>query len=153
VRLTDADVYELPFMVSLLAILSVRPPDTKAFTTSDIDFQIQGEQIIFERINFNGDAISMLGQGSMKLDRAIDLTFHSVVGRAEYQIPIVHNLLSEASSQFFQVRVTGTLDKPEMHRKALPYVDQALKDLQADFQSTRPTRTPQSTTRTTPPRR
>ena len=49
----------------------MRRPDKTAFTTSDMDFRIRGSDIYFDRLNFNGDAISLRGNGEMNLDREI----------------------------------------------------------------------------------
>ena len=51
VRLSNADVYELPVMISLLKILSIRPPDQNAFSDATIDYRIEGEHIYFDRID------------------------------------------------------------------------------------------------------
>jgi hypothetical protein len=136
IRLHDADIYELPVMVSLLKILSVRQPDATAFTKSDIDFRVQGEHLLFDRINFNGDAVSLLGKGQMSFDRQLDLTFHAMVGRddANFQIPILRNVIGEASQQIMQIRVTGSCDEPLTRSEAFPGVNQALQALQAEMQ-------------------
>ncbi len=80
-ELRNADVYQLPAMVSLLKILSLRVPDTHAFSTSDLDFHLAGEHIYFDRINFSGDAISLRGTGEMGTDKQLQLMFYTVVGR------------------------------------------------------------------------
>ncbi len=134
IRLRDADIYELPLMVALLKILSVKPPDVTAFSRSDIDFRVQGEHVLFDRINFNGDAISLIGQGQLNLDMQTNLTFHAMVGRDEFQVPILRNVLGEASQQLMQIHVEGTLDNPVMRKEAFPGFSQALQQLQADLQ-------------------
>ncbi len=137
IRLHDADIYELPVMVSLLKILSVRPPDAVAFTKSDIDFRVQGEHLLFDRINFNGDAVSLLGKGQMNFDKQLDLTFHAMVGRDEpnFQVPILGNVLREASQQIMQIRVEGACDDPITRSEAFPGVNQAIQALQAEMQN------------------
>ncbi len=137
IRLHDADIYELPVMVALLKILNMREPDTTAFTRSDIDFRIQGEHVLLDRINFSGDAISLLGMGQMNFDRQINLTFHSIVGRTEHQVPILRSVLGEASQQIMQIRVEGTVDNPTTRSEAFPRVSQAIQKLQADLQKNR----------------
>ncbi len=131
-HLANADIYELPVMVSMLKLLSIRQPDTTAFSKSDIDFRIEGNHIYFDRIDFNGDAISLLGQGQMDLQKRLDLTFHTVVGRDEYRIPVIHELLGEASKQVLQIHVQGTLDNPITRKEAFPGINQALQQLQRD---------------------
>ncbi len=137
IRLHDADIYELPMMVALLKILNMREPDSTAFTRSDIDFRIQGEHVLLDRINFSGDAISLLGMGQLNFDRQVNLTFHSIVGRTEHQVPILRSVLGEASQQIMQIHVEGTLDNPVTRSEAFPRVNQALQRLQADFQKNR----------------
>jgi hypothetical protein len=133
IRMTDADIYELPVMVALLKIINMRQPDTTAFTNSDIDFRIQGEHLLLDRINFSGDAISLLGLGQVNFDRQINLTFHSIVGRPEYQVPILRNVLGEASQQIMQIRVEGTIDNPTTRSEAFPRVSQAIQKLQSEL--------------------
>jgi len=136
IRLRNADVYELPLMVALLKILSIRRPDTNAFSKSDIDFRIQGNHVYFDRIDFNGDAISLLGKGEMNFQSDIRLTFHPVVGRDEWRVPVLHDLLRGASRQVMLVHVGGTLRHPETSKEVFPTVNQAFEKLQADLQET-----------------
>ncbi len=137
-RLYEADIYELPAMVQLLKILSVRSPDKTAFTQGDIDFRIQGEYILLDLINFNGDAISLLGRGQMNLDTQINLTFRAIVGRGDWQLPVLRNMLANTSEQIMQIHVDGTVDHPAIRREAFPGVNQALQQLQADLQNPGP---------------
>lgn len=134
--LRNADIYELPVMVSMLKLLSIRQPDTTAFSKSDINFRIDGNHIYFDRIDFNGDAISLLGKGQMDFQSRLDLTFHSVVGRDEYRIPIIHEVLGEASKQVLLIHVQGTLDNPVTRKEAFPGLNQALQQLQVDVPTT-----------------
>ena len=67
-HLTNADIYELPLMVSLLKILSIKRPDATAFTTSDIFYHIEGDHVYLDKIAFIGDAISLDGAGEMGFD-------------------------------------------------------------------------------------
>lgn len=131
VTLRDADIYELPLMVALLKILTVKPPDATAFTESDIDFKIGGSHIYFDRINFNGDAISLRGKGEMNFEREIKLNFRAEVGKRELNVPILRDLVRSASQQFMQIQVTGTIDAPETKSVPLPGVNQAFRDLEA----------------------
>jgi hypothetical protein len=128
VRLRNADVYQLPVMVELLSFLSLRPPDRTAFTSADIDFRIQGDQLVhFDRIDFSGDAISLKGGGWMDLNRNVSLSFYALMGRYEFQLPIVRNLLAEASRNILAIQVVGTLDSPHVVSRPLPELEEALQ--------------------------
>jgi hypothetical protein len=127
VRLREADIYELPIMVQLLSFLSLRKPDTTAFTRSDIDFRIQGEQIHLDRIDFSGDAISLKGTGWMDWNRRVNIDFYTLVGRQEIPVPLIRALLAEASRNILLIQVAGTVDEPVIKRKALPELDDTLQ--------------------------
>lgn len=132
IRLSEADVYELPVMVSLLKLLSIRRPDKNAFSHADVDFRIEGEHFYFDRIDFTGDAVSLLGKGEMDFQRAVALRFHAVVGRAQKKVPVLSDLFAGASKQIMVIQVTGTLDDPVVKRQPFPAVNQAITLLQED---------------------
>ncbi|MEE8450741.1 MAG: hypothetical protein V3R99_02470, partial [Thermoguttaceae bacterium] len=134
-HLRDADVYELPVMISMLKILSIREPDRSAFSECHTEFVVQGPHIYFNPINFNGDAISLRGQGEMDMQSNIDMVFHAVVGRDEIRVPVISELLGGASEQIMQFQVSGTLLDPVTKKVALPALNQALRQLQNDRRS------------------
>ncbi|HVU86574.1 MAG TPA: hypothetical protein VHD36_04595 [Pirellulales bacterium] len=134
-ELRNADVYQLPAMVSLLKILSLRVPDTHAFSTSDIDFHLAGEHIYFDRINFSGDAISLRGTGEMGTDKQLQLMFYTVVGRDQWKVPLVSDVLGGASQQLMAIYVDGSINHPEVRKEALPAVNEALREIQAELQA------------------
>ena len=129
VRLRDADIYTLPVMISLLKLLSIQPPDRTAFTTSNIDFRIQGDDVVLDRIDFSGDAISLKGKGWLNAQRQIDLKFYPLFGREEWHLPIFRPLVGETGRQFMLIEVTGTLDRQDVHRQVFPRLDDQLKQL------------------------
>ncbi|HJT31384.1 MAG TPA: AsmA-like C-terminal region-containing protein [Pirellulales bacterium] len=133
VRLRNAELYELPVMVALLKPLSGRLPDTTAFNTADVGFHLQGEHIYLNRIECNGDAVSLRGRGQMGLDRSIQLSFYALVGRGDGQLPLLDKLLSAASQQIMQIRVGGTLDNPVSHNELLPNIEEARRWFQDDL--------------------
>jgi len=141
--LTDADVYELPVMVSLLKIARAKPPNTTAFTQSDVAFDIRDRHITLNQINLNGDAINLSGFGELTLDgqtNPINLQLHTKVVRSD--VPVIRDLLSEASRQIMLLKVEGPLESPTTRAQAFPAANEALQQLQADAQQ--PSILPQS---------
>ena len=133
VILRDANIFELPFMVSMLKVLSVRLPDATAFTTGDVNFRVSGSYLYFDPINLKGDAISLLGNGWANLDRQIQLNFFAVVGRDRINIPIISPLLVEASRQILEIRMDGSLDDPKIKRETFRGAKTFLKHLERDL--------------------
>jgi hypothetical protein len=145
ILLDRADIYELPFMVRLLSILSVRLPDKTGFTNSDVQFVVTGEHIDLKKIEFSGDAISLVGTGQMNLNSDVQATLAAIVGRSDWQMPFFKNAMGQASKQFMQIHVDGNLADPQIHREAFPVINEALEQLQAGMQPrTQPMPAPQA---------
>jgi hypothetical protein len=140
VRLYEADIYEVPVLLAVLKLLSIRRPDRTAFTSSDIDFRIQGEHVYFDRINFNGDAISLRGSGEMNLERRINLQFYTLVGRTDLNLPVVRAIVSHASQQLLLIHVSGTVDEPQLTREPLPMLKETLEQIFPEVAAREPLR-------------
>jgi hypothetical protein len=121
-------------MVALLKLLNFKPPDASSFTNSTAAYRIEGDHIYLDKLALNGDAISLEGSGEMNLDGAINLRFHSLPGRADWELPVFKTVMGAASRQVAMIRVEGTLNEPIMKREVLPGVGKALQTMQ-DLQS------------------
>ena len=131
VKLTDADIYELPVTVALLKILRVKNPDRNAFTSSVVDFRIEGPHAYLDSIELSGDAISLVGNGEVDFDSQINLVLRPIVGEAETQLPAMKRLLGGASGQFVLVHVDGTVAEPTTSTEAFPTLAAAVQRLQS----------------------
>ncbi len=133
IHLSKANVYELPLMVSLLAIVRAKPPATNAFTESDLAFDIRGEHVYLKSVQLNGDALTLSGDGEVTLDgqtNPINLQLYTKVLRGN--VPVVSSIMKQASQQIMTIHVDGTLDHPVARAEAFPVANQALQQLQAD---------------------
>ncbi len=133
VKITDANIYELPVLVGLLKVLRHSTPDTTAFNQSDIKFRIQGRHIDLDQLDFLGDAVSLFGKGTMNFDHQLKLVFHGVVGRNDFRIPFVKNVFANASQQIMQMYVDGTVADPQIHTQAFPGINNLIQQIQADL--------------------
>ena len=116
-------------MVGLLKLLSVQQPDDTAFTNGTATFDMQGEHIYFRQINLSGDIVTLRGTGEMDLQRNVNLQFYAAIGRDRFYIPVIRPLLGDASRSFLLIEVDGSLDKPNIERKAFPEISQRLRQL------------------------
>lgn len=129
----DADLYELPFFLSLLKYLRNRAPDNTAFNQLDTKFTIEGQDLLFEKFNLLGDAVSLYGKGRATPGRDVDMSFASLVGRNEGTIPLLRSFVSSASEQLMRLHVHGPINSPSITREMLPAVSNVLEQLQGDF--------------------
>ena len=127
VTIQNADLYELPIFVSLLKVLRNQRPDRTAFDKCEAQFTQQGDQLQFQQLDLLGHAISLYGRGAANLNKEVDLTFGALVGRNELAVPMFKAMLSSASEQLLRVRVTGSLDAPNVVRETLPFVGNVLE--------------------------
>jgi hypothetical protein len=152
IQLRNADIYQLQAMASLLKVVSLKVPDSRAFTKSDINFVLQGEHCYLERIDLDGDAFSLQGRGELNLSNdALALVFRAVVGSDSSGLPTVRQLLGAATQQILLIHVDGTLQNPQVRREAFPGVNQVLEQLQAEFSQPLAPRTPSVGAPTVPP--
>ena len=131
VRLRDADLYELSVVVALLKMLRIKAPDRNAFTSSVVDFRIEGPHAYLDNIELSGDAISLVGAGEVDLDSNVNLTFRSIMGDSAVQLPAMKRMLGGASGQFMLIHVDGTLADPVSSTEAFPTLAAAIQQLQA----------------------
>ncbi len=128
-QIRDAKIYELPIIVALLKVPYFRDLNRTAFDSSNIDFKISGDQYLLERIELIGDAISLIGNGQVSMDRDINLNFYTVMGRGRFYIPIVSELYRASSKRVLWINVDGTLENPQTHRNILPNLNESIQQL------------------------
>ena len=133
-RLKEGNLYELPLVVALLKVLRIKAPDRTAFGSSLVDFRIEGPHAYLDTVELCGDAVSLVGNGEVDFDSNVHLTFRSVMGDSQTQLPVMKRMLGGASGQFMLIHVDGTLADPEMTSEAFPTVNALLQK----FQSQRP---------------
>jgi hypothetical protein len=133
VKITDAEIYQLPLLVGLLKVLRNSTPDSTAFNQSDMKFRIQGRHIYLDQLDFLGDAVSLFGKGYTNFDQQLNLAFYGVVGRNEIRLPLLKDFVSQVGQSTMQMYVDGTLADPQIHTQAFPMVNQLIKQIQTDL--------------------
>jgi hypothetical protein len=133
-HIVDANIYRLPMFVALLKMIQIRTPESTAFNSCDMQFTVQGEHIHFQQLNLVGDAVSLYGRGETNFDRQLNLVFYSLVGPAKLPVPLLNNLVGQASQQIWQLKVGGTMANPDIEKEAFPAVNQVLQQIQAELQ-------------------
>ncbi|MCH7750773.1 MAG: DUF748 domain-containing protein [Planctomycetes bacterium] len=136
VKITDAEIYELPLLVGLLKVLRNSTPDSTAFNESDVKFRIQGRHIYLDQLDFLGDAVSLFGKGYTNFDQQLNLAFYGIVGRNEIRVPFIKNFWNQVGQQTMQMYVDGTLSDPQIHTQAFPMVNQLIQQIQTDLDAT-----------------
>jgi hypothetical protein len=130
-QLKDANLYELPLVVALLKVLRVKAPDRTAFESSVADFRIEGPHVYLDAVELSGDAVSLVGNGEIDFDSNAHLTFRSIMGDSQSQLPAMKQMLGGASGQFMLLHVDGTLANPEITSEAFPTLNALVQQFQS----------------------
>ena len=135
VHIREANIYELPLLVSLLKILRHGAPNSTAFDQSDIDFEIKGPHITLKRIDFLGDVVDLYGYGETGFDEHVKLAFRAELGPRDYALPLVKNFVGHTSGNLMRLYVDGTLTDPKVATEAFPGFNQILQQVRTDFEA------------------
>ncbi|MGI9516755.1 MAG: AsmA-like C-terminal region-containing protein [Pirellulaceae bacterium] len=127
IQLKNAHIYDLPVILALLKVLRIREPDRTMFDEGQLAFNVAGDNIDFQKIELNGDTLSLIGKGNVNLDSEIDLDFYTMVGRNRFFIPILTELYQAGSQQVWWIEVDGTLEQPRTEHRVLPALNDSLK--------------------------
>ena len=138
VQVTEANIYQLPILVSMLSVLRNETPTSAAFDQVDSKFRIQGPHIYLDQLDFKGDAVSLLGHGETNFDHQLKLDFHTVVGRNESRLPLVKNFFNGLGKQTMRMSVTGSLSDPQVSTQALPVINNLIQQIQTERDITSP---------------
>jgi len=130
IQLREANIYDAPVMVRLFRELRIKEtaPDAGMFSLMDVDFHLEGLQMILDSVVFEGGALSLQGDGMMRLDnRQVDVTMKTRLGSRRMQIPLISDIIGEVGDQLIQLRVTGPISDPTVARVVVPEVQRVLQ--------------------------
>lgn len=127
VQISPAALYETPMMVQIFQVLSLGSPDKTAFHTAFADFQVRQEQFLFDTIDFVGETISLRGRGTARFDGRLHLDFYSMLSRSRVPVPILRDLIGQATAGWVGIEVRGKVDDPVARVRQVPQLDDTLK--------------------------
>ncbi|MCA9257683.1 MAG: hypothetical protein KDA61_00730, partial [Planctomycetales bacterium] len=138
VHVREANIYELPMLLSMLKMLRSGTGDTSAFDRSEIKYRLVGRNIYLDQLDFLGDVVNLYGKGYANFDQELKLAFHGVVGHAPSQLPLVNSFMGRVNQQILEMYVDGTVGEPVVTKQALPQLKRFLEQIQTDLASPPP---------------
>ncbi|QDT65041.1 hypothetical protein [Calycomorphotria hydatis] len=128
-EISPAALYELPALVQTFKVLNFAPPDSTAFKYAFADFRLDDQHVIFDQIDFVGDAISLRGRGTATYEKQLNLNFVSMRPKTRLPIPIVDSFLTQATAGWVGVQIRGDVGAPSARVVAAPALDSAFQRL------------------------
>lgn len=125
-RLTGANLYQVPILVQVFNMLSVKPSEKVAFTDGDLRFSVYGDNVTFNQIQLWGDLIALHGSGTMNRSKEVDISFNT---RVSPQNGWSHVMRPFGENQYtlWTINVKGPLSNPTIERRALTTVNDTLE--------------------------
>ena len=129
-KIESGRIYRVPIVWALLNVLNLAIPKENALEEARADFYVVGNEVRFEAIRLRGDALVLVGSGSMSLpDYGVNLGLVSVNPHRWARVPVLAEFMEHASREFVELRVTGPARSPTV--RAIPFrgISEELKRL------------------------
>jgi hypothetical protein len=117
VQVVDARMVEFPLGLSILQLTQLMLPLNAALDRADVEFEIVGDVLTFEKFVLASSTLRLEGSGSLSLaDGDLALRF-----RNRGTVPIVSDLIGAVlGDQMFMIDVGGTLQEPQPRLVPIP---------------------------------
>jgi hypothetical protein len=121
-KIADGDLGKLPILLRLFKVLNLSATTPTAFDSVDVTFKVQNGEATLHPIKFTGDAISLLGSGTVNLQGDIDLRLRPLYGRDEgwLHVMVLSDLVRELGGQLFDIHATGPFSLPNFALEPVP---------------------------------
>ncbi|GBD36176.1 hypothetical protein HRbin36_01297 [bacterium HR36] len=128
--ITDGHIYDVPPLLNLLGLLVGQLPRDAAFQEVQVRYQVEGPRVHFSRVELLGDALTLRGQGSMRIDGSdLDLEMYALLwGRSLPLLPPgIDRVPPLISRQLWKIRMRGSLHQVVVTREPMPLVTDTLR--------------------------
>ncbi len=128
-RVTDAELYDLPLVVRLINVFRLAPSERTAFQKARVLYFLHGGRLILGDIRLEGRALNLYGAGVMEADGRLHLTFLTGKKDDDPLLPAMSELMEGLRKQIVVVLVTGTLAEPEVEFRTLSAVTDPIREV------------------------
>jgi hypothetical protein len=130
VDVPNGKLYRLPPLLDLLKALGLRAPDRTAFERARLEFNVEGDQVKVNKLNLIGSAVSLRGQGTVRIDGSdLSLDFNADPGMIPQIVPLLSWIQQTVSDQLLKIKVRGSLTQPRFEKELVPGVVDPVKRL------------------------
>jgi hypothetical protein len=134
--ISRAALYRLPVLVAIFKVLSFVPVDDTAFDEARFMFSVGGGLVKFDHIKLVGNAINLYGGGTVRFsDGATNLDFLSTMGRNQFAIPLIREILNETTKGLVGVTVRGSIKNPVAEIRPFRQIQDGLRVLFGNLES------------------
>lgn len=128
-RVTDAELYELPLVVRLFNVFRLAASERTAFQKARVLYFLREGRLILGDIRLEGRAMNLYGAGVMEADGRLHLTFLTGKKNDDPLLPALAELMEGVRKQIVVVLVTGTLAEPKVEFRTLSAVTAPIREV------------------------
>ena len=128
-RVTDAELYEVPLVVRLINVFRLASNERTAFQKARVLYFLRGGRLILGDIRLEGRALNLYGAGVMERDGRLHLTFMTGKKNDDPLLPALSELMEGLRKQLVVVLVTGTLAEPQVEFRTLSAVTGPIREV------------------------
>ena len=128
ILVNPARLLSVPVVLEMYDKLNLTQKDS-TFDSALFDFTIHDALFDFKQIILDSKTLKFSGYGAVRFNSEVDLKFFSELGRNQIPIPLLHELLGEATRGWVGIEVTGKLDRPQTKTIPVPVLNEFLKAL------------------------
>jgi len=121
ININRGQLANIPFFAKLvIELINLAWPGDATITDAKMGCELKDGTIDFSEIILTGTSVPITGAGTIKLDGSVDLLFNTMSKKGLLaSIPLVGGLMNDIVNGLrdfiIQVKVTGTIEKPEAH--------------------------------------
>jgi hypothetical protein len=127
-KVSQANLYQLPLLISVFNLLRVKPSEAVAFTDGEARFSVYGDNVTFNELKLWGDLIALHGSGTMNRSQEVNLSFNTRVSPQNIWSQVVRPF-GENQYTLWTLNVKGPLSNPHIERRAMESVGGTLERL------------------------
>lgn len=122
-------LYDLPLVLGVLQVTNLALPIAEPFREATTTFAIDGQRIVFDRIELRASDMRMTGEGSLNFETSkVNLTF-TTSNHGWAKIPLLGDIVGLARNELLRINVRGTLQKPEVSGSAFPTITSTIDEV------------------------
>jgi len=127
-QINPASLYEVPVVLEMLSALNklnFAVPNRAAFEYALMSFDIHDRSFWFDPIDMVGNALALRGRGTVGFGGDVVMDFFSRPTRSK-GLPL-SGILPSLATQWVNVKVRGTVDKPQVDISQRPKLDESMR--------------------------
>jgi hypothetical protein len=111
--ITEGELYRMPALLQVLALLHLSPPQQSAFSQAAIKYFIMEQEVIINELDLWGRGLNIFGSGRIKRNNELEFVLYTGFGRGELpHIPVVSDFVELVGKQLMRLEVEGTFSEP-----------------------------------------